>query len=597
MSGLENFAILPIRQFLWEIYSAAKGPLKQGIKSCITSESDEARKNYIDSISKVKTIWQIDKAVHVYDFYYPTTLQFGKKTQIVQSVEELFQENKKLVIEGIAGQGKSIFLRYLAIKTYQESKLIPVFIQLRHIQSGTKLSDLIDASLTSLGIVSDSFVREYFFRKGKAVFLLDGFDEIHEEYRSETIRFIETNIEKYKNTKVVISSRPNSDIQHSSNFDVVKIKPLSSTDREKLIKTLVVNQSKSNLIINALKGKDKISGILTTPLLVTLLVITYKSESEIPDNLSDFYKSLFQTLVKRHDKTKPGFIRERKSSLGNIDFERVFETLCFNALNEYKMSMTDREFYGFCEKSLRIEQIKNLSAQDFMQDIVNITSLLVLDGDKYYFLHKSIPEYFAAQKISEEKDELLKENFYNQLRENNIPENWYQTIRFLSEIDGYYYVKNLLIPYYAKAYNVPESNPPREPPPFTKESFLSLIGNNTLINIMKYGKNYKVNVRTETKNWLVNTYLAEPIAITFQKYINDEALEWEMESLLIVKNQSQILNYCFETSGSWNRFIIYLNSNSDVKKAYENLKSLINKVEQRANTMLPMLKLHISPPA
>lgn len=114
---------------------------------------------------------------------------------------------------------------------------------------------------------------------------------------------------------------------------------------------------------------------------------------------------------------------------------------------------------------------------------------------------------------------------------------------------------------------------------------------------MKYGKNYKVNVRTETKNWLVNTYLAEPIAITFQKYINDEALEWEMESLLIVKNQSQILNYCFETSGSWNRFIIYLNSNSDVKKAYENLKSLINKVEQRANTMLPMLKLHISPPA
>lgn len=585
---------MPLKKLFNDLYCAAKGPLKQGLIQCLTDDSQDKRSRYAKSVMEVKTIWQVDKNVNVKEFYYPTTIDFGVKNETVGHMSALFEDSRSVVVEGIAGQGKSIFLRYLCSKCFEKNNNIPVFIQLRYISERNTLKDLVRNALNCLGIVDDVWVLEYFFRSGKFVFLLDGFDEIDEKYRSETIKTIEEYTHNYKKLKVAISSRPNSDIQHSAIFSVNKIKPLNRSDRENLIAKLVDDKIVAKFITNSLKARSEVSGVLTTPLLVTLLVITYKSENEIPENLSDFYKVLFITLVKRHDKTKPGFIRERKSRLGNIEFEKIFETICFLALSNYKISMTEREFYGFCQKALFSERISNVNAELVIDDIANITSLVVLEGGKYYFLHKSICEYFTAQKIAEEPDNSLKFHLYEKLCNANIPDNWYQTLHFLSEIDTYDFSKKLLLPYYAKAFNISLSSPPRSYPPFTQKKFMDLIGNDSKIKIWKmaYG-DFNAEVQIVTKNWLVNQYLHEYIEKSFITFIQCQISEFLLKEMEIINKKDNRIDSFFKTTGVWTVFLSYINSTAPLKSAYGEMLNLINNLAEKKQLAKPIFDINI----
>ena len=69
--------------------------------------------------------------------------------------------------------------------------------------------------------------------------------------------------------------------------------------------------------------------LFCTPLLVTLLVVSYKAYKTLPDNIHEYYENLFIYLLQRHEGTKPGFKRETKSKLDDFQYRIVFETLCF----------------------------------------------------------------------------------------------------------------------------------------------------------------------------------------------------------------------------------------------------------------------------
>lgn len=572
------------------IYEKAKGPLKQALYSTLSKESEERRVRYAKQIAEVKTIWQVDRNVNINEFYYPTRIDFGDQIRRIDNVRDLLKHDS-VIVEGIAGQGKSIFMRYLCMGCFNDKTYIPIFIQLRHISAKTLLIDLILEALSSIGIVNDKLVIEYFLRRGDLVFLLDGFDEIDIEFRNETIRTIEEYRHKYKSIKIIISSRPNSDIQHSTIFEVCRIKTLNQDDRKALINHLVDDISTKEMLLAALQGKNKIEEVLITPLLVTLLIITYKSESEIPENLSDFYRSLFSTLLKRHDKTKPGYKRQRKTNIGDVEFERVFENLCFSSLNYYKLSLNEGEFYDFCKTALNAQCIDNIDPEAYMDDLVKITCLLILDGTKYYYLHKSIPEYFAAQKIAGNKNADNKSYFYKQLRDNKIPENWYQSIFFLSEIDEYSYVKELLLPYYQSTFRLPKNDLLVRVPALTEELVMEIIGERAEIRIHHTGfDNYSVQLQLDTGNWLTNTFLREPLEETFRNFINNLS-DLRLDPLIQSNRSTPLISYCFKEVGAWPAFLTYANGQSPLRQFYSRIFALNTKIETQEGRGRPIFNL------
>lgn len=387
----------------------------------------------IQSVENVKTIWKVDDEVNLRQFYYPSTLHIpATNSKIkVDRVSDI-SERTNIVIEGTAGQGKSILLRYLASNEIKSGDRIPVFIELRRIRDNETIIDAIQKKLDSLGFIVTENTIDEFLKSGKLLLLLDGFDEISSKNTTSITEDIELLSEKHEETQIAITSRPGAGIQNSGAFRVVQTSPILPSDHYDFLLRICTSKLQAKNISEAIENSSsQIQLLLRTPLLLTLLAILYKSEESIPENLIDFYDKLFYILYTRHDSTKPGFKREIKSGLTERKFEEVFEAFCFLSRKSQKVSLSRREAIDFSEQSLSITK-RDCDESDFINDCCKVACMLIEEGMEYHFIHKSVQEFYAARFISRRSDDFVV-SFYEHALD-HFPE-WQQEINFLETLD------------------------------------------------------------------------------------------------------------------------------------------------------------------
>lgn len=397
-------------------------------------------------VENVKTVWQIDKPVNLHNFYYPSKLILDGKPHTFTSLND-FPPEMKCVIQGTAGQGKSIFLRYLSGREIRSGDSIPLFIELRKISDKKSLEQLIIDSILDIGIDVDidSTGLDLILSTKKISLLFDAFDEIPEVHLKDTITFIERVCYKHHHLRVVISSRPDSTIQKSGQFNVYKLAPIGPSDFRPMLEKFFVEelQTVENIISSIHKSTSKITSLITTPLLLTLLTITYKGYNKIPESPHEFYEGLFPLLAHRHDATKPGFVRKYLSGLNENQLEKLFHAYCFCCMITQKVSLTRLEAIEQTGRAIQVSEIHPISESSFISDCVKNTCLIIEEGSDFHFIHKSIREYHAARFIREADIE-LKRKFYFAAVSDYVK--YREEIKYLKEIDIYCFDEFFLIP-------------------------------------------------------------------------------------------------------------------------------------------------------
>ena len=397
-------------------------------------------------VENVKTIWQVDKSVNLKEFYYPSRLKLNSNTlSDLNSLSDL-PENGKIVIQGTAGQGKSILARFLTGKALREGVIIPLFIELRKITERASLETLIHNAILNIGITIDKQDIYLVFESNKFTLILDAFDEIPELCVKDTLNYIENLSSLYHSQQLIITSRPNSEIQKVNCFEVYNLAILEASDFKAMLSKLFDEQGSVEIILKSIHdSSSRIEQLLTTPLLLTLLAITYKSYNKIPTQLHEFYENLFHLLVNRHDATKPGYNREYKSGLNEKELEELFKAFCFYATLKGQTSLTKSEVFEVFKKAKDISGLPDVNDLDFITDCKNNTCLILEEGFQYHFLHKSIMEFHAASYISSSPQK-LKEKFYYMVRGGQ--HQFWVELNFLKVLDEYNYNSLFLIPEY-----------------------------------------------------------------------------------------------------------------------------------------------------
>lgn len=403
------------------------------------------------NVEHVKTIWQVDKSVNLNEFYHPSKISIDQYSIELESIN-IFPENAKIVIQGTAGQGKSILLRYLSGRRLREGGTIPLFVELRKITSRMDIKALILNSLSELGIQLDEAELTFVFESGKFTLLLDAFDEVPEFAVQDTITYLEYICGKYYNQQIIVTSRPGAEVQKISLFSVYKLDALQVSDfRPMLMKFFNNDKIIVDEILKSLHDNSSdIINLISTPLLLTLLAITYKSYSKIPSQLHEFYEDIFHVLVNRHDATKPGFKREYKSGLNERQLEKLFCAFCFYSSISGRTSLSRKDAMEVIAKAKDILNIELTSDFAFISDCIKNTCLILDEGFSYHFIHKSIMEYHSAKFISE-SPLLLKEKFYAFAL--HTPNRYDVELNFLKVIDVYYYNKLFFIPLCSTVFN------------------------------------------------------------------------------------------------------------------------------------------------
>jgi len=398
--------------------------------------------NKIKDVRNVKTIWQTDKKINLMSFYYPSKLIINETVTLINASNKI--PGSKIIIEGTAGQGKSIFLRYLCTQELTLGGCVPIFFQLRKIQKGETLKQNIYSVLDAWCFNINDDLFDYLAKEGKITLFLDGFDELLEDQISGVVKELELYSEKYQNMKIIITSRPNSGLQNCEYFDVYQLAPLGTEDYLGLLSKLIKDHARVQQIAKAIKESGPpMSGLLTTPLMMTLLVFVYQSEQKIPNQLSEFYEQLFPLMFYRHDKTKPGFTRKRHCNLNERDIQKIFEAVCYITRKQQLTELKEGQMISSAEEALTIFN-SNCDVRGFINDITRVSCLIVEEGLSYYFIHKSVQEYHSACFIRHRPDSFA-EQFYSKMISQTM-NNWRNELSFLEQIDRYRFNKYYYIP-------------------------------------------------------------------------------------------------------------------------------------------------------
>lgn len=118
---------LPLKKALTDLYESAKGPVKTRFRNHVTDRNVKNVYEHLRDIGKVRTIWQAERPTSIRSFYYPQKLKIESETILIKKLSDVTAISNRIVIQGIVGQGKSIFMRYLCSEELKNLKLFQYF--------------------------------------------------------------------------------------------------------------------------------------------------------------------------------------------------------------------------------------------------------------------------------------------------------------------------------------------------------------------------------------------------------------------------------------------------------------------------------------
>lgn len=388
------------------------------------------------------------------DLYIPLTLEEYRNEDAKWVIDEncynILDNYSRILIVDMAGMGKSTIVKYFACQGVNLDKCIPIVIELRRLEKNQSILEYIQTQINSLdkNIRIEEIVD--ILKKGDFVIFFDGYDEIANENKSDVLDAIQEFTSKATNTKIVITSREEDDINSLGEYKCVNIKPLTEEEAYELIKKYDSDGEISKKLIMRLKedtSMDVLKEFLENPLLVSLLYKTFEYKEEIPYKKIDFYEQVYAALFNDHDKTKgSAYVHEKKTKLDKYQFEQILRAFGFLSLKEDKVEYSDQLIHQLLKQSIERYGWLKISIDDFLDDITHAVPFIQKDGNEYKWVHKSFMEYFASCFICYDNKEFEKRYFDKMVRA-SMDMKYYNVLSFCYEMDTLNFRKFLILPY------------------------------------------------------------------------------------------------------------------------------------------------------
>jgi len=303
---------------------------------------------------------------------------------------------KRMMLWGEAGLGKSTTLEYLSYRDANKRKAdplnnLPVYIQ--------------------LGLLTDPKVsiEQYIFRKvgieesmgkqmltsGRFNLFLDGLNEIPKDGINSlvTLRFkeIETLLKDYKNTFVIMTNRPEQ-INLFSYVPVFFIQKMNDKQIKEFVKKYTVGKKNVEDKINkAIDADERLKRIIKSPLMLSRLIEIVKSDGEIPQNEGLIIDRFIRSLYKRE------IVEKKDARFNEKQIHRLLAYLASYSIEEKgtNAGMSENEVANVfikCKKEYGFEV-----DVDYVLDISCQLNLLERYDEKFVFSHQSYQDYFVTE--------------------------------------------------------------------------------------------------------------------------------------------------------------------------------------------------------
>ena len=302
---------------------------------------------------------------------------------------------KKMLLVAEAGMGKTTTMEYLAYVDAKEKldnlgSKIPVILY---------LNLLIDPKLTIVNYISKKLSitdeeTKVLLTHGEINLFLDGLNEIPNitDLRNARLTEINSLVSKYKDTFIIISTRPQTnDLVHK----VPKFNLLSMSDSKQIqfVEKNCDKQETRKMVIEAINKNEKIKRVVRTPLFLSIFTKVVAKTGKIPSSEGDLVRIFINSLLEREIKEK-----------GNTSFDikkgnYLLRGFAYEVKEKYKANsgVIESEIIDCFTKKMKAYSF-NVDTLDYLSIFIDLGIIASKDG-LYYFFHESYQDYFYSEEL------------------------------------------------------------------------------------------------------------------------------------------------------------------------------------------------------
>jgi formylglycine-generating enzyme required for sulfatase activity/energy-coupling factor transporter ATP-binding protein EcfA2 len=365
-----------------------------------------------------------------------------KMKEHTRDVENIIAENQDLVIKGEAGSGKTTLLKHFVYMCFKQpgwkgmNEVLPVLVFLKDLkefpwknrpQNEETAEALLRHSFRETGCGLDMETVRQYCSAGKALFLLDGLDEIEIELRNLVVNSLTCYRRVCKGGRFVFSGRPHGvdgDVVNRFSNQTITILPFTMDQVNTFIDKWFrgMKQSSANQVtktaeemISEVQDNPGIEKLIYNPLMLTAVCILYFDQKELPGQRAELYKKFVENMLHRGKRFK--------------DPERIHSFLMALAYANHikKRKGCDRntaltileEIYPK-KKQTGIEY--RIFLQKTFERIEPDCGLLKFDAGQLIFRHLTFQEFLTAEYIKD------REKQYDQVIRNFWEDEWYKEV-------------------------------------------------------------------------------------------------------------------------------------------------------------------------
>ncbi len=349
------------------------------------------------------------------------------------------QSLRQMAILAYGGYGKTTLLKHITYTyavgregRYKAPKLIPVLLYLRKWQKviaeeKPTLPDLITKHhFKSLPGGQDLEAPPHWARlllkKGKALVMFDGFDEVAPSLRPAVSQWITDQMQNYGKPVFILTSRPGGYDHYTAEKPKTKLRvlPFNSEQRQDFIAKWYFAQEsiirdrqkrkqaqqpateKSANLIRQIEQQPELADMAKNPLLLNMIAFYHRSRSG--QELPPYRAALYKEICKVQLGDRPIF-KMIDLPLDAAESQQVLQTLALEMMHQNQERLLKAEMIQIVEPRLRAVGA-TVEGGIFVDLIAEVSELLVEpEKNEYEFAHLSFQAFLAANEIMQQDEE------------------------------------------------------------------------------------------------------------------------------------------------------------------------------------------------
>lgn len=336
-------------------------------------------------------------------------------------------ENRRLMIVGSPGSGKSMLLKYLAL-AYAEGRLlalpdrpVPVLLPLNRLNKGRPLVELLAEELKDNDFPRAEGFIDHTLHQGTLMLLLDGFDEVDTTQRTEVVEQVRRIADKHKECRILVTCR--SEVYHNEfawltpqkleiqDFTDQQIRGfLRSWEGDMRAASRPDKTRSPEQLMQTLADRPAIMKMARNPLLLTIIAYLYTdTEFELPRSRAQFYENATLHLLDLRDPDK-NIVNQFSGRNKRIVLQRLGLYFQINTVDQQdSRSMDVQSVLAQVKLALPGLGLPEDGASAMLDEIVKRSGLMIsLDNEtRYAFAHLTLQEFFAAVELKGDADALM----------------------------------------------------------------------------------------------------------------------------------------------------------------------------------------------